>query len=145
MKYSAEKVNNMSYSDWMETIAKELNAAGFMAEGYSEEHHRFMKNIAPYIVRDVRYFFMGAINDAKAMDYLKFIGLVNNGRCPICGNSIKGTPSMFTSGLNPDLCFHICARCRRDGQSISMNPASHSGCILVLLLMPLQIIKNMLF
>ena len=75
MKYSAEKVNNMSYSDWMETIAKELNAAGFKAEGYSEEHHRFMKNIAPYIVRDVRYFFMGAINDAKAMDYLKFIGL----------------------------------------------------------------------
>ena len=89
MKYSTENINNISYHEWMETIANELNAAGFKGEGYNAAENKFMKNVAPYKVSDDRYFFMGAINDAKAMDYLKSIGLVNNGRCPICGSPIK--------------------------------------------------------
>lgn len=101
-----------------------------------------MKNIAPYKVDDDRYFFMGAINDAKAMDYLKSIGLVNNGRCPICGSPIKGVPSRFTSGMNPNLNFHICSSCRREGQRISINPSNNFGCILALVMFPWYIIKN---
>lgn len=142
MKYSTENINNISYHEWMETIANELNAAGFKREGYNAAENKFMKNVAPYKVDDDRYFFMGAINDAKAMDYLKSIGLVNNGRCPICGSPIKGVPSRFTSGMNPNLNFHICSSCRREGQRISINPSNNFGCILTLVMFPWYIIKN---
>lgn len=142
MKYSREEINNMSYRGWMETIANELNAAGFKGEGYDAVTGRFMKNVAPYEVHDVSTFFMGAINDAKAMDYLKSIGLVNNGRCPMCGAVIKGTPSRFTCGMNPNLNFHICSSCRREGQRISINPANNSGCMFAFILFPCYVIKN---
>lgn len=142
MKYSAEEINRMSYHEWMETIADELNAAGFKGEGYSATENRFMKNAAPYKVHDDRYFFMGAIDDANAMDYLKSIGLVNNGRCPMCGAPIKGTPSRFTSGMNHNLNFHICSSCRREGQRISINPSNKSECILAFVMLPWYIIKN---
>jgi tetratricopeptide (TPR) repeat protein len=127
--YSAEEVNSMSYREWMETIAKELNAAGFKGDGYSSVERRFMKNVAPYEVGNVSDFFMGAINDANAMNYLKSIGLVNNGRCPMCGSPIKGTPSQFTDGMNPNLNFYICNSCRKEGQGISVNHNSNSGCL----------------
>ena len=71
MRYSTEEINRMSYLEWMETIAKELNAAGFKGEGYNAAAKRFMKNVAPYDVHDVNSFFMGSIDDSKAMDYLK--------------------------------------------------------------------------
>lgn len=139
MKYSVEELSNMSYQEWMETIAKELNDAGFKGEGYSATEGRFIRNAFPYEVRDVRYFFMGAINDAAAMDYLKSIGLVNNKRCPMCGMPIKGEPSRFTDGSNPQLNFHICSSCRKEGQRISTN---NSGCLLALALIPWHIIKH---
>lgn len=144
MRYSSEVLNSLSYLEWMETIAKELNAAGFKGDGFSEEAGRFMRNISPYEVHDVRYFFMGAINDAKAMDYLKSIGLVNNGRCPMCGAVIKGTPSSFTSGTNKDLNFHICTSCRKQGQRESINPANNLGCMLAIALIPWHFVKNIL-
>ena len=138
MKYSAGEIINMSYLEWMETIAKELNEAGFKKEGHSTIEKRFVKNIKPYEVNDARYFFMGSIDDAKAMDYLKSIGLVNNGRCPMCGKPIKGTPSRFTDGLNPNLNFHICSSCRKNGQRMSNN----SGCIIAFALIPWNFIKS---
>ena len=142
MKYSSEDLNGMSYPEWMETICKELNEAGFKGDGFSPEKHKFVKNYSPYEVHDARYFFMGSLNDYKAMDYLKSIGLVDNGRCPLCGAQIKGTPSRYTYGLNPKLNFHICSSCRRDGQSMSVYP-SKSGCIVALILMPWHLLKNM--
>lgn len=145
MKYSAEEINNLSYLEWMEIIAKELNAAGFKGRGYSETAGCMMKDISPYNVDmdNVHYFFLGCINDAKAMDYLKSLGLVNNKRCPMCGAVIKGRPSKFTDGFNPDLNFHICSSCRRDGQGISINSAKSSGCLLALILIPWNLIKNL--
>lgn len=142
MKYSTEKINSMSYQEWMETIAKELNEAGFKGEGYNATMGRFMKNVAPYEVNDVSTFFMGAINDSSAMDYLKSIGLVNNGRCPMCGAVIKGTPSRFMDGMNPNLNFQICSSCGKEGKRISINPANNSGCMLAFVLLPLNIIKH---
>lgn len=141
MKYSSEELNAMSYLEWMETIANELNEAGFRGPGYSEVKKRFVNHISPYKVRDVDYFFMGSINDSEAMDYLKSIGLVNNGRCPMCGDPIKGTPSRFTSGMNADLNFHICSSCRKGGQSMSVNHAG-TGCIVALALMPWHLLKS---
>ena len=114
MEYSKEQVASMPYLTWMETIAKELNEAGFKSD---------KKLSTPYSVSEdnVTYFFMGAINDPNAMKYLKRIGLVNNGRCPMCGEKIKGSPSNFVDNLHPGLDFHICSYCSIDGQSFSVQ------------------------
>ena len=145
MKFSTREINSMSYQEWMETITKELNEAGFKGEGYNAAAGRFIKNVAPYKVNDVSTFFMGSINDASAMDYLKSIELVNNGRCPMCGAVIKGTPSRFSDGMNPNLNFQICLSCRKEGQRISINPANNSGCILAFVVLPWSIIKTCIY
>lgn len=141
MKYSPEDLNGMSYLSWMETIAKELNAAGFRTKGFKDEGGKIIPGYVPYEVYNVYTFFEGAINDSSAMDYLKSIGLVNNKRCPICGSPIKGTPSQYTYSLNPGLNYHICSSCRRQGQSQSIHNSKNSGCIVALILMPWHIIK----
>lgn len=136
MKYTIEQVNSMSYLEWMQTIAKELNDAGFRTKG--------MEGRVPYSVceRDCHYFFLGSINDSDAMDYLKEIGLVNNGRCPMCGAEIKGGPWRFTDGYNSSLNFHICKRCAREGQAMSVNPANSSGCLVAILFAPWAMLKS---
>lgn len=144
MKYTREELSQLSYKSWMETIATELNNAGYKGDGYDSDSGRFRSNFGPYKVLDQEYFFMGAIRDPKAMDYLKSIGLVNNGRCPMCGNDISGTPSLFTSGLVQGLNYHICSSCRKEGQRISINPTNNTGCIAALLLVPWNIIKQLL-
>lgn len=143
MKYTSEQVNSLSYADWMETIAKELNDAGYKTSGYSEELHRFAKNCAPYKVYEASTFFLGSIEDPAALNYLKEIGLVNNGRCPMCGAPITGSGWRFTSGSDPSYHFQICGKCGGEGKRISMNPANRSGCLIALLLAPWWMIKGL--
>ncbi len=130
MKYTAAEVNKMSYYEWMSTIASELNLAGFKAD---------RRTLRPYTVSEdgLWYFFMGAINDPDAMNYLKRIGLVNNGRCPMCGREIKGTPSQFTDNLHPGLDFYICTSCRKEGQR-----RNGQGCLLGVICLPWFLLKN---
>lgn len=144
MKYTREEISQLSYKSWMETIATELNNAGYQGDGYDPEAGRFRRNFGPYEVLDPAHFFMGAINDHEAMDYLKSIGLVNNGRCPMCGGDITGTPGIFTDGFNSKLNFHICSSCRKEGQRISINPANNTGCLVTLCLLPWYTIKQLL-
>ena len=143
MKYSSEDLENMSYSIWMESIAQELNAAGYTTKGFKKEGKLIVPGNVPYEVYDINTFFEGSINDPNAMDYLKSIGLVNNKRCPLCGSIIKGSPSQYTYSLNPSLNYHICSSCRKEGQNytIHTNPIKSSGCIVAIFLIPWHIIK----
>lgn len=143
MKYTSEQVNAMSYYDWMVTIAKELNEAGYKTDGYNPSIGRFQSSYAPYEVHDVRYFFSGAINSAEHLNYLKSIGLLDNGRCPLCGAVIKKSIYTFTDGFHPDQTYHICRDCYHEGLGVSINPANRSGCIVALLLLPLTAIKGL--
>lgn len=68
MKYSAEKINNLLYPEWMEIIAKELNDAGFKGRGYSEEKKCFRKNMSPYNVgQNSVYSFLEALTMQKLL------------------------------------------------------------------------------
>ena len=145
MKYSAEQVKEMSYAQWMESIAQELNDAGFKARGYNPEIGKHQDNYAPYEVGgDPDLFFMGTLRDVKALEYLKEIGLVNNGRCPLCGNVFVESPGRFTSGYDPDFHFQICQSCVSKGKKYSVNPMSNSGCLVSLLFLPWNLIRSLL-
>lgn len=143
MKYTSLQVKEMSYGQWMETIVNELNSAGFKARGYNSATGKWQDNFSEYKVGDPKYFFMAELRDVNALEYLKSIGLVNNGRCPMCGNSIEGNPGRFTSGFNPSFHFQICQNCVSQGKRVSVNPANNTGCIISLLLMPWYLVKNM--
>ena len=143
MYYTSSQVRNMTYEQWMDTIAKELNAAGFKARGYNSETGKWQDNFALYEVRDYESFFMGGISDVNALEYLKSIGLVNNGRCPECGNNIYDNSGRFTSGFNSSYHFQICQDCVNRGRKISMNPAN-KGCLISLLFTPWYLVKSAL-
>lgn len=143
MKYTNSQLRTMSYAEWMKAIAKELNDAGFRARGYNSDTHQWQDNYSLYEVGDPQHFFMGGIRDSKALEYLKSIGLVNNGRCPICGNMIEGNPGRFTSGYDSNFHFQICQSCARHGKRTSVNPANNSGCMLALLLFPWYAVKSL--
>lgn len=142
VRYTSEQVNAMSYREWMETIAKELNNAGYKGRGFNEKTGRLEANCVPYEVGDLRFFFQGAINSAEHLNYLKSIGLINNGRCPLCGAQIKGTVFTFTDGFHPDQTYHICKSCYKEGASSSINPANRTGCLVALLLLPVTAIRS---
>lgn len=145
MKYTSTEVNRMSWSNWNETMAKELNAAGFKARGLNMELGKWEDNYEPYSSdpSSPQSFIMGPVRGAKELDYLKSIGLLNNGRCPMCGQPIVGKPGRFTSGFDYDVHFQICQNCAHQGKKTSINPANNKGCMMALILLPYYLIKGM--
>jgi len=145
MKYTSEQINSMSWKEWCETMAAELNDAGFKARGYNEKTGRWQDNYVPYTAGDPQTFILGAVDGKEEIDYLKSIGLLNNGRCPNCGNSIIGNPGRFTSGYNQSVHFQICQSCvnrgKRMQQAFGIKTSSGSGCMAALLLLPYNLIN----
>lgn len=141
-KYSLSQVKNMTFRQWIETIVKELNSAGFRARGYNSKIQKWQNNFSLYEVGEPETFFLGELVDVDAVEYLKEIGLVDNGKCPLCGNNIEGNPGRFTDGYNSSLHFQICQNCVSQGKRVSVNPANNTGCIISLLLMPWYLVKN---
>ena len=76
----------MSWYEWNETMEKELNEAGFKAKGFNKETGKWEKDYEPYKAdaEDPETFILGVVSGAKEINYLKSIGLLNNGRCPMC-------------------------------------------------------------
>ena len=145
MKYSSLQVRNMTFEQWVETCVKELNSAGFRARGYNSETRKWQDNFSPYRGGDPETFFLGELgSEVPALEYLKSIGLVNNGKCPMCGNNIEGNPGRFTSGYDSSFHFQICQNCVKRGRKMSMNPANNTGCIVSLVLIPWHLIKSVI-
>ena len=138
MKYTSEEINRISWQEWNELMAKELNEAGFRREcTYGGE-----KYTSPYEADDEPMLFIHGLGEEE-VNYLKSVGLLNNGRCPQCGRPINGNPGRFTSGFNHNLHFQICQTCVSRGKRTSVNPANNSqGCMIALLLLPIQLLKS---
>ncbi|MDE6278033.1 MAG: hypothetical protein K2M06_07995 [Muribaculaceae bacterium] len=145
MKYTSGQVKAMTWHEWNEAMADALNKAGFRTKDFNEKLGRWESNKALYKA-DPNYpkHFLVTVEDPKEVEYLKSVGLLNNGRCPMCGNPIIGAPGRFTSGLDSDYHFQICQNCCNRGRRSSINPANmrSSGCLIELLLVPWYLIKS---
>lgn len=77
-----------------------------------------------------QYFFSGGIcGNYKAFQFLKNEGIFDMGICPECGEHPIGKSYLFTSGLNSNIQYYICASCYNRGKKYSTNPKSDkSGC-----------------
>lgn len=142
MKYTKSEIRKMSWHEWNETMAKELNEAGFKAKGFNKETGKWEKDYEPYkaYAEDPETFILGVVSGAKEINYLKSIGLLSNGRCPMCGKNIE-VPGRFTSGYDPNCHFQICQSCVNKEQGVSINPSNNTGCMLSLLFIPWYLVK----
>ncbi len=136
MRYSKSDLMSLSYADWMETIAKELNQAGFQTKilKFSTAEPHWVNG--PYEVHDPDTFF-DTINSSKAINYLKEIGLLDNGRCPMCGDGISH-PGRFTDGYNSSISYQICQRCVRTKGGL-LPDSRGCGCLLFLLMLLMKL------
>ena len=143
MKYTAKEIREMSWQQWNDTMAKELNLKGFKAKEFNKEVGRWTKTGKYSAGDEPELFVLGTIDDSHAISYLKDIGLLNNGRCPMCGTPIYGNPGRFTSGYNPDYNFQICQNCVSTHGGTRKNPVQSGGCVVALLLFPWWLLKNL--
>lgn len=148
MKYTSSQVNQMTWLEWNDTMAKELNEAGFknqVGQRFNSEIGKWEDKLIPYQADPSRLkgFILGAVDGLEEINYLKQIGLLNNGRCPMCGNTINDNPGRFTSGFDGNTHFQICQNCVHHGRKISINHTHNSGCILALILLPWHILKTL--
>jgi hypothetical protein len=147
MKYTSEQVCQMSWAEWNDIMAKELNEAGFRARGFNPDSGKWENNRELYNADSLepKFFILGTVDGASEFDHLKKVGLLNNGRCPMCGEPILGNPGRFTSGYDCNAHFQICQNCANIGRRTSLNPANNKGCFIALLLLPYYLLKGLFY
>ena len=134
-RYTSEQINAMTFKEWVEVMADELNKAGYKYIGAGGKQEPFS------VLDEPKYFLLGNIDKAEEIDYLKNIGLLNNGRCPMCGNKIIGSPGRFTSGYDLNYHFQVCQNCVQNWKGKRIKSSQNQGCIVAVLLLPWNIIK----
>lgn len=106
MQYSRNDLDNLLYKDYILLIAKELNENGFRdAQG---KEHEVSTNVHGDFVSDFSRGFVLSINDPKAIEFLKQVGLLNNGRCPLTGLMLSPATTMtYTSEYGSNIQYDI--------------------------------------
>ncbi len=166
-KYSREDIHNMSFEQLCQTICDKLNDNDFeyYIEWGGKMEGPFGFSIEPNdTIRPglVRIFLSHIPKDG--IDYLREIGLLNNGRCALCGADIESGEYVCAEKNGT---YHICRRCNlglgpdakisesvaKRGNSYIGSPnrtelidrANNKGCLVAALLFPLYILKTLFF
>ena len=106
MKYSKEDINKLMYKDYILLMAEELNNNGFTDT--NGNRYEVSTNVDGDFVSDFSIGFVLSMKEKKAIDFLKEIGLLNNGRCPLTGLMIlPSTKSTYTSEYDPNITYDI--------------------------------------
>lgn len=105
MKYSREYIEGLMYKDYILLMAEELNNNGFTD---NEKKYEVGTDVNGNFVSDFFRGFVLSMKDKKAVNYLKEIGLLNNGRCPLTGLMISSaSKTTFTSEYNSSITYDI--------------------------------------
>lgn len=101
MKYTRDQVKAMSQAEYEYIICKELNSAGFRSE-FRGERHEYQP--------DYSTFGGSIVFDQKAVNYLKHIGLIDNGKCPMCSVREDDLAYKLQNSQSGAL-YHVCKKC----------------------------------
>jgi len=105
MKYSKDYLNNLTYKDYILLMAEELNNNGFTDKG---KKYEVSTDVNGNFVSDFFRGFVLSLEDKGAVDFLKEIGLLNNGRCPLTGLMYSQlSQTSYTSEHNPAINYDI--------------------------------------
>lgn len=128
VKYTAEQIRDISTTDWMELMVRELNENGFRKQSLDPETG--CMNVRPYcVVGDLRTFILNEVDSYDEINFLGEIGLINNGRCSLCGRPLRRTPKIFKSSDGLRFDFDVCNEC-----VIKHTKKKDKGQILVIIL-----------
>lgn len=136
MKYTTLEINKMSLLAYRALMADELN------------HNGFRTKIGNFkFDADDELFIFSVADSPKAMSFLQELGLVDNGRCPICGAQISENRYTWSNRYDPSIKFYICSGCYRSrghGNGQRVDGIGNSGCLASLFLIPLNFIKDII-
>ena len=100
-KYTRDQVKAMTQDEYESAICKELNDAGF--------RHEFQGERLKYYPSD-SIFGGRIVFDSNAVDYLKQVGLLNNGKCPMC--SVREDDLLYKlQNQHSGAIYHVCKSC----------------------------------
>lgn len=106
MKYTRNDLDNLMYKDYILLIARELNQNGFKNDQGRE--YEVGTNVHGDFVSDFSRGFVLSIKDPKAIEFLKRVGLLNNGRCPLTGLMLSPATTMtYTSEYGSNIQYDI--------------------------------------
>lgn len=106
MKYSKDDLRQMTYKDYILLMAEELNNNGFTYNDGSK--YEVGTNVYGDFVSDFSIGFVLSLKDKRAIEFLKEIGLLNNGRCPLTGLMLSDrTKTIYTPDEAPEISYDI--------------------------------------
>ena len=129
MKYSREQLKAMTQDEYESAICKELNDAGFR-QVFHGEHLEYEPD---------RSTFGGAIVfDPEAVNYLKHVGLLDNGKCPMC--SVREDDLMYKlQNQHSGAIYHVCKSCYKQYARQEQEKRAKGCCLGVLVVIGLVI------
>lgn len=106
MKYTEQQLHGLKYKDYILLMAKELNDNGYTDEDGNQ--YSVSTDVNGEFVSDFSLGFVLSLKDVEAVEFLKRIGLLDNGRCPLTGLMIyDGCKKRYTSKYSSDVHFDI--------------------------------------
>lgn len=100
-KYTREQVKAMTQDEYESAICKELNDAGFRHEFHGEQ-----LEYQP----DESTFGGAIVFDHEAVNHLKRVGLLDNGKCPMC--SVREDDLMYKlQNQHSGAIYNVCKSC----------------------------------
>jgi hypothetical protein len=148
-KYSSSYLHSLSIQNYLRLMAKELDDNGFRKEWIdgTTTYSHFAENMikAENAIRggqgNPTYSFVQTL-DYPAIKLLIDLGILNNGRCPICGAHTSGAQYLWTARNDTRREFHICKGCMHTrGGGTGQGNGMPGGCAsLFLLLLALSIV-----
>ena len=119
--YSSSYINSISWLEWNNIMAKELNDGGFKRSRWDSSKGSYERVQFVTCAENPQSFILGEVSKYEEIEFLKNKKLLNNGRCPKCGNPIIGNPCRFTSGKDNRINYHICQSCAKNHGTIDFN------------------------
>ena len=124
--YSSSYLNSITWLEWNNIMAKELNDAGFRRSIWNSSKGCYESVLFATSADNPYSFILGEVSKYEEVEYLKYRNLLNNGRCPSCGNPIIGNPCRYTSGNDKRINYHICLSCAKGHGTIDFNPTEQN-------------------
>lgn len=128
-KYTREQVKAMTQNEYESAICDELNAAGFRHEFHGEQHEYHPSDSV---------FGGGIVFDSNAVNYLKMVGLIDNGKCPMC-SAREDQLEYKLQNPNSGAIYHVCKSCYKRYARQEQEKRAKGCCLIVVITIALVI------
>ena len=128
-RYTRDQVKAMTRDVYESVICNELNAAGFRSE-FQGEYFEYEPD---------EFVFGGSVVfDPNAVNYLKKIGLIDNGKCPMCSEREEDLQYKLQN-QNSGVVYHVCKSCYKKYAKQERAKRGCISCLVIIVIIALLI------